>query len=37
LAKGTDIICLQQPSLKREQVKVVLLGVMAVLTYFIII
>ncbi len=36
LDKGADIICKQQPNLKREQVKMVLLGVMIVLIYLII-
>jgi len=36
LDKGTDIICKQQPQLKREQVKMVLGGILVVLIYFII-
>lgn len=36
LDKGADIICKQQPNLKREKVKMVLLGVMIVLIYLII-
>jgi len=36
LDKGADIICKQQPNFKREQVKIVLLGVMIVLIYLII-
>ncbi|MGS0675123.1 hypothetical protein [Shewanella sp. 125m-1] len=36
LDKGTDIICKQQPNFKREQVKIVLFGVVLVLTLFII-
>jgi hypothetical protein len=36
LDKTTDIICKQQPNLKREQVKMVLLGVLVVLIYLII-
>ncbi|MBA6352711.1 hypothetical protein [Colwellia sp. BRX9-1] len=36
LDKGADIICKQQPNLKREQVKMVLLGVIVVLIYLII-
>ena len=36
LDKGADIICKQQPSLKREQVKMALFGVMVVLIYLII-
>lgn len=36
LDKGADIICKQQPNLKREQVKMALFGVLVVLIYFII-
>ncbi|MBA6365474.1 hypothetical protein H4J42_17165 [Colwellia sp. BRX8-8] len=36
LDKGADIICKQQPNLKREQVKMVLLGIIVVLIYLII-
>jgi hypothetical protein len=36
LDKGADIICKQQPNLKREQVKMVLLGSIIVLIYLII-
>lgn len=36
LDKGTDIICQQQPQLKRKQVKMVLGGILAVFIYFII-
>jgi uncharacterized membrane protein YtjA (UPF0391 family) len=36
LDKAADIICKQQPNLKREQVKIVLLGVLVVLIYCII-
>ena len=36
LDKAADIICKQQPNLKREQVKMVLLGILVVLIYLII-
>jgi len=36
LDKAADIICKQQPNLKREQVKMVLLGVLVVLIYLIV-
>jgi len=36
LDKGTDIICKQQPQLKREQVKMVLGGILVVLIYLIV-
>jgi hypothetical protein len=36
LDKGTDIICKQQPQLKREQVKMVLGGILVVLIYLVV-